>query len=150
MNKLILVFISVLFIGSCNLGSSFEEEFKIHIKQTDTIIYNGDYLHPEKVYIKNNKPIGFEFRSNNEFGKYSKLTFVDGSERIKKIIIRKDYFSNLEKTFDSIYVIEPQLNKLTVYSNENRKGKIVLHPKIIKDEIFDVNKKLNQIKKWNN
>ncbi len=125
---------------------SLKKNLELTQKKSDVVISDGDFLHPEKVYLKNNKPIGFEYRSGGEFGFYSKLTFIDDSNNIEKIIIRKDFFSNLEETFDSIFVLEPKLNKVTVYSNENQKGEEILNSKMIENELFDLDKKINQIK----
>lgn len=148
MKQLICILVLIVFFASCNLGSTFEKEFKIHTEKADVIIFNGDHLQPEKVYLKDNGPIGFEFRGQGEFGAYTKLTFLDDSNSIEKIFIRKDFFSNLEVPYDSIFIIEPKLNKVTIYSNENRKGEELLSSPMIEHAMFDVNEEIEQIKNW--
>jgi len=144
-NQLVLLFLLFL-ISSCNLGSKFDREFETHT-QGSVVVSDNDILHPCKVFLKNNRPIGFEFIGNPEFGQYSKKTFVDTDGEIEKIIIRKDYWRNLEgdEPFDSIYVMEPKLKKTTVYSRKNRKGTEVNRTTMILDQLFDVNEKFNEI-----
>lgn len=140
----IIKFIAFIFplVYSCNIGYKFDEEFKNHTNDSDVIsnIYPSMTIN---AYVKNNKAIGFENICNNEFGLYTKKTFVNNSGEIERIIIRKLY--ERYESFDSIYVLEPKLDKITVYSEENQKGEEIIIPNMIEHELFDVTEEYNQI-----
>ncbi len=105
---------------------------------------------PTTVFVENNKPIAFEFIASPEQGEYSKRTFLKDNGEIEKIISRKNFFKNIEIPFDSIYVIEPLKNKITVYTNENDNGFEFENSKLIDEEIFDAQKEYARIVSANN
>ncbi len=146
----LLILIIPFFFVNCDFGNRFEIEFEIHTKDIDHKLSDNDPLMPTTVFVENNKPIAFEFIASPEQGEYSKRTFLKDNGEIEKIISRKNFFKNIEIPFDSIYVIEPLKNKITVYTNENDNGFEFENSKLIDEEIFDAQKEYARIVSANN
>ena len=146
----IMIMILVTVIGfNCDYGKKFDNDFKNHVKDTDIVLSDKDPLNPITMFIKNNKPIGFEFRSSPEFGDYTKQAFLNGDGQLEKMIIRKTYQNNIETPFDSIYVIKPLINKITVFTDQNTKGIEIQNPGLIQNELFNIEELYNKILSMN-
>lgn len=145
-----IIFISFLFMN-CNSNFSkrneLETEFKNHVANSDTILYDGDFLHPTYAYIKNGEIIGLNFEANPECGEYNRKYLIGEKEEIKKIIIEKNYFSEHCEQYDSIYIISPNSGSITTYS-KGIKGNLIKNRKILEEHKIDIDYYKKQIKKW--
>lgn len=128
----------------------FEKEFKNFTSDSDSILSDGDFLHPIYAFIKNGKIKGLEFNSNPECGSVTRRYYLNEDEVITKIIIEKDFWSkHCGKPFDSIYVIEIPTKEIKVYTKSTN-GKIIKNSNKIDNEIIDIQKYKNKLKYWHN
>jgi hypothetical protein len=139
---------------SCDLvflkPSEFKSEFEKHTTKCNSILFDGDFLHPRYVFIKNGKIKGIEFNATPECGKFIKRYFLDDNEKITKIIIEKDFHSeHCGKPFDSLFVIELPKKQVKIYTKSTN-GKIIFNNNLIKSEMININEFKNEIKKWRN
>ncbi|MDI9858062.1 hypothetical protein [Flectobacillus roseus] len=148
-----ITLIFILFISmSCDSiflqSREFEKEFKNFTSESDSVLHDGDFLHPSYAYMKNGKIIGMEFNSNPECGKITRRYFLDEEEKINKIILEKDYWSeHCGALFDSIFVIEIPAKRIKIYSKSTF-GKIIKDSNIIQNEQINIVKYKEEIQKW--
>ncbi|ASK28679.1 hypothetical protein CEY12_00495 [Chryseobacterium sp. T16E-39] len=146
--KLIFYGLTLFLLFQCsNYSKEFEDEFKNSVSDADQVLFEGDILHPAYAYMKNGKLKGLEFISHPECGNYTRRYFFSKNEKIKKIIVEKDYFNeSCGKTFDSVYVIYPITQKVIVYTKFT-KGKEI-RSDIIQKEIISVERYIKESKSW--
>ena len=142
----------LLFTISCDSvffkRHEFENEFKNHIANSDSVLYDGDFLHPTYAFIKNGKIKGIEFNANPECGKYIGRYFLDEDEKISKIILDKNFFSDhCGKPFDSIFVIDLPSKQIKTYTRSTGEKKIN-DEKLVENAIIDIDDYREKIKKW--
>ncbi|KUJ52462.1 hypothetical protein [Chryseobacterium sp. JAH] len=126
----------------------FENEFKKHTLNSDSILCDDDFLHPSYAFLKNGKIIGVEFNGNPECGKYTRRYFLDGNEKLTKIVVEKDYFSDhCGKPFDSVYVIQLPSKQVKIYT-QSTDGKITRDRKIIENVNINIDEYKDKIKEW--
>lgn len=147
-------FLSLLLLFSCDSTFSkqneFESEFKNHTFNSDSILFDGDPLHPTYAFIKKGKITGLEFNTNPECGKVIKRYFLNYNEEIEKIIIEKDFYSeHCGKPFDSIYVIEPTTKKIKIYTTSTD-GKDIINETLFENYKIDINSYRQKIENWHN
>jgi len=151
--KFLFTFLSLLLLFSCDSTFSkrneFESEFKNHTFDSDSILFDGDPLHPTYAFIKNEKITALEFNPKPECGKVIKRYFLNYNEEIEKIIIEKDFYSEYcGKPFDSIYVIEPtKTTKIKMYTISTD-GKEIINEKLFDNYKIDINNYRQKIKNW--
>ena len=148
----IFLFSTTLIYFSCNSSflkpREFEKEFKEFVLDSDSVMFDGDGLHPTYAFMKNGKIKGLEFNANPECGSYVRRFFLDEDENIKKIIIEKDYWTeHCGNPFDSIYVIKIPSNEIYIYTKETN-GKLVKDLNKVENELIDIQKYKNEIKNW--
>lgn len=148
---LMAIFLSNILL-SCNSfileRNKFESDFKRHTSDVDTILYDGDFLHPTYAYIKNGKISGLEFNANPECGNYIRRYFLNKNEEIEKVIVDMDFYSDhCGEPFDSIYVIEPKKKLIKIYTNSTS-GKKISNKKLIEEHRISIRDYKQQIKKW--
>lgn len=147
-------FLSLLLLFSCDSTFSkqneFESEFKNHTFNSDSILFDGDPLHPTYACIKKGKITGLEFNTNPECGKVNKRYFLNYNEEIEKIIIEKDFYSeHCGKPFDSIYVIEPTTKKIKIYTTSTD-VKDIINETLFENYKIDINSYRQKIENWHN
>lgn len=152
--KFLFKFLSLLLLFSCDSTFSkqneFESEFKNHTFNSDSILFDGDPLHPTYAFIKKGKITGLEFNTNPECGKVIKRYFLNYNEEIEKIIIEKDFYSeHCGKPFDSIYVIEPTTKKIKIYTTSTD-GKEIINETLFENYKIDINSYRQKIENWHN
>ena len=126
----------------------FKNEFKKHTSYCDSILYDGDFLHPTYVFIKNGKVKGIEFNANPECGSYIRRYFLNDDEKLTKIIIEKEFYSeHCGKPFDSLFVIELPERQVKIYT-KSTDGKIITNNNLIESEMININEFKNEIKGW--
>jgi hypothetical protein len=149
--KILFALFLLNFLFSCDSfildRSKFESDFKSHISNVDTILYDGDYLHPTYAFIKNGKISGLEFNANPECGNYIRRYFLDKNEEVEKIIVDLDSYSEHCENFDSIYLIEPKKSLIKIYTNSTN-GKEINNKKLIEEYKISISDYKQQIKKW--
>lgn len=150
----IILSLILLFLNSCDSfflkPSEFKNDFKKHTSNSDSVLYDGDFLHPSYVFKKNGKISGIEFNGNPECGNYIRRYFLDEAEKIKKIVIEKDFYSeHCGKPFDSIYVILLPERQVKVHT-KSTDGKIVLNNNLVEENLINISAFKNEIKKWQN
>lgn len=146
------LFLSTLILLSCDSiflkPREFEKEFKNYTSDADSILYDGDFLHPTYAFMKNGKIKGLEFNANPECGSVTRRFFLNEDESIIKIIIDKHFWSeHCGEPFDSIYVIELPSKEIKIYT-KSTDGKIINDHKKIEDEIIDIQKYKYELKNW--
>lgn len=147
-------FLSLLLLFSCDSTFSkqneFESEFKNHTFNSDSILFDGDPLHPTYACIKKGKITGLEFNTNPECGKVIKRYFLNYNEEIEKIIIEKDFYSeHCGKPFDSIYVIEPTTKKIKIYTTSTD-VKDIINETLFENYKIYINSYRQKIENWHN
>lgn len=147
-------FLSLLLLFSCDSTFSkqneFESEFKNHTFNSDSILFDGDPLHPTYACIKKGKITGLEFNTNPECGKVNKRYFLNYNEEIEKIIIEKDFYSeHCGKPFDSIYVIEPTTKKIKIYTTSTD-VKDIINETLFENYKIYINSYRQKIENWHN
>lgn len=151
--KILFALFLLIFLFSCDSfffkRKKFESDFKSHTSNADTILYDGDFLHPTYAFIKNGKISGIEFNGNPECGNIIIRYFLNNKEKINKIIAEKDFYSeHCGKPFDSIYVIEPRTKKIKIYT-KSTDGKEMINEKLVENYKIDVSSFKQKIKNWN-
>lgn len=146
--KAVLCILTLFLLFQCHsYDNKFEDEFKSFVSDNDRVLFEGDILHPAYAYMKDGKLKGIEINSHPECGNYSQRYFFSKNEAIKKIIIEKDFFNeSCGKTFDSIYVIDPTISKVMVYTKFT-KGKEIENNIIEKETLF-IKSYMKEIKNW--
>jgi hypothetical protein len=149
MLKHITKFSIFLLFFSCSVGAKFESEFKDHIASSDSILYEGDFLHPVYAYIKKGNLIGIESIGKGECVQVSTRYFINQSGKIEKIVCEKDFWNeeSCGEIFDSVYVIEPVKGTVKVYT-KTTDGKLVNNKGLIEDELSRFKGYKNAIKNW--
>jgi len=146
-----LIFIFFILVGCDSIflkPREFEKEFKNYISDSDSVLYDGDFLHPTYAFMKNGKIKGIEFNSNPECGKVIRRFFLDEEEKTTKIILEKDFWSeHCGQPFDSIFVIEIPSKKVKIYT-KSTDGKIIKYSKIIENQEINISKYKEEVKKW--
>lgn len=143
-----------LLILSCNSifkkRIEFENDFQNHTLNSDSVLFDGDLLHPKYAFMKNGKITGIEFNGNPECGKFIRRYFLNENEKIEKIILDVDFYSeNCGKPFDSIYLIKPNENKVEVYTKITS-GKEINAKNYIENYAIDIADFKEKLKKWQN
>lgn len=125
-----------------------ESEFENHVAMADTILYDGDFLHPTYAYINKGKIIGLNFEAHPECGNYTRKYLIGKNEEISKIIIEIDFYSDhCGETYDSIYVINYNTEKVMTYL-KGVKSIETKNKKFIEKYTIDLNYYKTEIKKW--
>lgn len=149
--KILFALFLLNFLFSCDSfildRSKFEADFESHISNADTILFDGDYLHPSYAYIKNGKISGLEFNANPECGNYIRRYFLNKNEEVEKIIVDLEYYSEHCENFDSIYLIEPKKSLIKIYTNSTS-DKEINNKKLIEEYKISISDYKQQIKKW--
>lgn len=143
--------LSLFLFFSCNkfADKNFTKEFEKFVSDSDQVLFEGDILHPVYAYLKNGKLKGLEVNNHPECGDYTKRYFFSEDEKLKKIVIEKNYDNeSCGKTFDSIFVIDPVLETTAVYTG-NSHGIEIISP-MLKEEKSDVDRYRKLIKNWKN
>lgn len=126
----------------------FKNEFIRHTSSANSVLYDGDFLHPTYAFLKNGKIIGIEFNGNPECGQYTRRYFLDDDEKISKIIIEKDFYDDhCGKPFDSIFVIEIPTKQIKVYT-KSTDGKIINNNQLIENETINIAEYKEKLKNW--
>jgi hypothetical protein len=128
--------------------NKFKNDFIKHISNSDLVLFDGDFLHPTYAYLKNGKLIGIEFNAKPECGSYIRRYYLNENEKIEKIVIRKDFWSEYcETQFDSIYVIELPKKQVKVYT-KSTDAKLVSNKNLIEKNFLDVTQFKHKTKDW--
>ena len=151
-SKILFALFLLNFLFSCDSfileRNKFESDFKSHTSNADTILCDGDYLHPSYAFIKNGKISGLEFNANPECGNYIRRYFLNKNEEVEKVIVDIDFYSeHCGEPFDSIYLIEPKKNVIKIYTNSTS-GKEINNKKLIEEYKISISDYKQQIKKW--
>ena len=142
----------LLFFANCSSNYSkpkdLESEFKDHVAIADSILFDGDYLHPTYAYIHKGKIIGLNFEANPECGNYTRKYLIGRNEEISKTIIEIDFYNeHCGETYDSIYVINPNYDKVITYSKGDESF-VSENREFVKKYNIDLNYYREEIKKW--
>lgn len=123
-------------------------DFQSHVSNNDSVLYNGDFLHPRYAYFKNGNLIGLEIYDNPECGNHTEKFYLKNS-KIEKITIHKDYYSvHCEEIVDSIYVIDLKKKNILTYVNF-KLGKRISKDELFTSELIYINECKKDIKNWN-
>ena len=148
MFKQIAIFLILLLLFSCSVGKEFKDKFEEHISDSDSILFDGDNLHPTYAYIKDRHLIGIESVQNPECGKVFRRYFINQNEKIEKIIYEIDFYDDhCGITFDSVYVIEPTNGTVKVYT-EATNGKLINDVALVENELAYFDKFKKSVKDW--
>lgn len=122
-------------------------DFQSHVSNNDSVLSDGDFLHPRYAYFKDGNIIGLEIYNNPECGNYTKRFYLtDG--KIQKITIYKDYYSeHCEGIIDSIYLIDLKKREIRTYVNF-KPEKEINNKKLFKSELIDIKKYQEEMKNW--
>lgn len=148
-NHVLSVF-GLLLLFQCNpINKNYTKEFEKFVFDSDQILFDSDILHPAYAYLKNGKLKGLEFNNHPECGDYIKRYFFSENTKIKKIIIEKNYYNeNCGKTFDSLFIIDPILNKTIIYTDDTN-GKEI-ESNVLQEEKINIDHYMKMIKNWKN
>ena len=147
--KVICKILFVLFFVGCtnrieeHKFQGFEEQFRKHVSDADSILKGWDMLHPEIVYLKKGKPIGFEFRSSPEWGVRYELYFLNTRAEVIKTVIREDFYNHYKGSYDSMFVIEPNLNRVQIFTPNEESA--IMGNEMIERFLIDPEECLNAI-----
>ncbi len=148
--KLFFPIFSLLFLFSCDSTflkqNEFKSEFKNHNLNPDSILFDGDQLHPTYAFIKKGKITGLELNANPECGNIITRYFLNNNEEIEKIVVEKYFYSeHCGKPFDSIYVIEPTTKKIKVFTKSTN-GKEIINESLFEKYKIDINSYRKRLK----
>lgn len=146
----VLSVFGLLLLFQCNpVSKNYKKEFEKFVFDADQVLSNGDILHPAYAYLKDGKLKGLEFNNHPECGDYIQRYFFSENEKIKKIVIEKNYYNeSCGKTFDSLFIIYPVLGKTIVYAdNINAKE---IEGNVLREEKINIDRYMKMIKNWKN
>lgn len=149
--KFLYVVLILALLNNCT--SKFEKrteldkEFKNYTAKSDSILFDGDALHPTYAFLKNGKIIALEFNGNGECGKTTRRYYLNEDEKYYKLIYHKAFNNNCEKAFDSIYVIEPNKAKIIAFTKSTN-GKLINSKRYLKNYLINIDEYKEKIKNW--
>jgi hypothetical protein len=149
-NPKILFSIFILFFTcACTSDKLHEKDFEKFVSKCDTVLFDGDKLHPTYAYIEKGQLKGVEYIAHPECGHYIRKFFFNQKEEIFKVIVHKVNVSeNCPEIFDSVYVLYPLTKTAKMYSNSND-GKELIYRNVIEKSLVDIIKFKQDLKKWN-
>jgi len=149
-NPKILFFIFIMLLTSaCTSDKFHEKDFEKFVSKSDTVLFDGDNLHPTYAYLEKGQLKGVEYIAHPECGHYIRKYFFNHKEEIFKVIVHKVNISdNCPETFDSVYVLYPLRKTAKMYSNSNDGEKLVYRNEIEKS-LVDIKKFKKELKEWN-
>ena len=125
-----------------------EKQFEDHVSNAETILTDNDPFHPKYAFTTEDKVIGFKFNDGWECGRIYKRIYLN-NDKIKKIIIR-NYNDGGDKScelYDTIYIIEPDIEKIKLYVNF-KPAKSIINKKLIEEEVTEVAKYIREVNGW--
>ncbi len=147
-NVIFILFILISCDSIFLKSRQFEKEFKIYTSDADSVLFDGDFLHPTYAFMKNGKIKGMEFNSNPECGQVSRRYFLDEKEKINKIILEKDFWGDrCGEPFDSIFLIEIPSIQIKIYTN-SIEGKVIRDNRFIESEKINISRYKEEVQNW--
>jgi len=125
-----------------------EKQFEDHVSNAETTLTDNDALHPKYAYFNNEKIIALRYKDGWECGRIYKRIYLN-NDKIKKIIIR-NYNDGGDKScelYDTIYIIEPDIEKIKLYVNF-KPAKSIINKKLIETEITEAAKYIREVNGW--